>query len=769
MRDQVPLGQVAVRLMPDESVLAAVGDVAAALSRTAGTDFIARLRAIPAPDGYAPLAAFRDLGLNLSFDSAALELVAVIDPEQRISRTVGLGFANSDNPLQPDDSTPFSLLIAYQASLDWVHNGLLAGLRGPRIDTRINGRIGRAVSFETDLTYDREATRAFSRFGSRLIYDRPESLLRFTLGDQVPLGVGFQDPAEIGGIGAARLLGAFRSDRSFTATTGRRITLREPATVTLVVNGVPSRTLRLGPGTFDLTDLPLAPGANAVELVIENDASNRQVVAFDFFQDIELLAPGVDEFSAQLGVRSEHVDAVRRYDTREPVLSGFYRRGVTPQLTLGANIQASQRVQMVGADAAVGTPLGLLFVEGAWSRNREWGQGTALRAQFRHASPLQQLQGSRRIDVSAEYRSRRFGGIESIIPYNPVDILASVRFGQPVTDRLAFGVSLDFTSFRDGREDRWSAVTNATYRLNPRTTVSAFAGYDNDRGLAFGASILMRIGRSHVASARYDSRTEEASVGWAYSPTRLLDTVAASAQLTRGLYDTGFNGTATWRTNRGDFELAHRAAWVNGGGVGEQVTSLRTRGTIAYAGGRVAIGRYLTDAFAIVDRHPSLGNAQVTIGTRGTGLVEARTGALGPALVSASSYSPRTIYYDVPEGQAAYDLGSSNFTIYPWLHAGHRLTVGTDYHITATGTLLDDRGDPVALVAGRAVRIGVPGAATVEVFTNRVGRLSISGLAPGRWQITAGRYRYDVDVAETPDALVNLGSIRPSAAVENGP
>ena len=769
MRDDVPLGQVAVRLNPDGTVLASVGDVATALGRATSATFIARLRAITSADGYAPLEAFRDVGLVLTFDQAALELVAAIDPEQRALRTVGLGFARDDNPLQPDDSSPFALLVAYQASLDWVHSGLDRGLRGPRIDTRINGRIARTVGFETDLTYDPEAERTLSRFGSRLIYDRPESLMRYTVGDQIPVGVGFQEPVEIGGIGAARLLGAFRSDRSFTATTGRRITLREPATVTLVVNGVPSRTIRLGPGSYDLTDLPLAPGANAVELVIENDAGNRQVVAFDFFQDIELLTPGIDEFSVQLGLRSEYLDAVRRYDTSAPVVSGFYRRGITDQLTLGANMQASERVQMAGVDAAFGTRIGLFFIEGAFSHNRDFGSGTAVRAQFRHASPMQQIQGSRRIDVSVEHRSERFGGIESFLPYNAIDWLASVRFGQPVTDRLALGISFDLTSFRDAREDRWAAVANATYRVNPRTTASAFAGYDSLRGLAFGASVVMRIGRAHVASARYDSRTEEASLGYAYNPLRLLDTVAVNSQLTRGPFDTAFNGTATWRTNRGDLELAHRAAWYNGGGIAEQVTSLRARGAIAFAGGRLAVGRYLTDAFAIVDAHPSLGDAQVTVGSRGAASVEARTGTLGPALVSASSYSPRTIFYDVPEGRVGYDLGSSNFSIYPWLHSGHRLTVGTDYYITATGTLLDDRGDPVALVAGRGVRVGVAGAPTVEVFTNRAGRLSISGLAPGNWQITAGRYRYDIRVEDTPDALLNLGPIRPSAIIETGP
>lgn len=767
LRDRVPMGQVAIRISPEDHVSVSVTDVAAAVSRSVTPQYVERLKATPTTDGFAPIEAFAASGFPLAFDSGTLELSLVMDPSMRPEQSVNFGFANDQSEILPDVGEPFSLFVNYQASIDFVEKGLDKGLKKPRVNFEVNGRMFNLLSFENELSYDGEALQnKFSRFGSRMIYDRPGSLLRFTVGDLLPITTSYQDSVDVLGLGVSKLPSAFRPDRLFTATAGRRITLREAANVTLIVNGIPSRTIRLQPGSFSLQDLPLVGGANRVDLLIEDDAGGRQTVSFDFFDDVDLLADGVDEFDANVGFRSFYDNGKRDYFFERPVFSGFYRRGITSQFTLGANAQLAEKAQQAGLRGDLGTPVGLFSLEGAFSRHDDFGSGHAIRLQYRYSRPIENLAGVRRVDVLVEKRSRDFAGIETMRPSNPYSWSINARYSQPINFRLTAGFSGEYRTGRGGNVDRYAFRANATYRVRDNISLTASAGYERGSGVVVGATLFWRLGRSDTITAQYDSRYDDTSASYFHSPTRLLDTVAYGVEARRTDGNLSMNGTATWRTNRGDLEIAHRAG-IDGDT--DQTTSLRARGTIALAGDKVAAGRYLTDSFAIVSAHPSLDGAKVYVGGRIADNAEARADALGPALVPVSSYSKRTVFYNVPDAPAGYDLGSGTSDIYPWLHSGKKITVGSDYFVTIFGNLLNDRGEPVPLVEGTATKIGDPNAPTVPIFTNREGRLGASGLGKGQWQIKAGPYTYIVDIKPEDGAYIDFKALRPVAPGEVKP
>lgn len=774
LRDRFPIGQVAIRITPDDQVLVSAGDLVAALERVATPAVVELVRAQALENGFVPISLLQNAGLVINYDPGLLELALDLAVTSRLTRNINLGFQYRQEDVQPDFSERFALSISYRAGLDYVHtsNGGLTGLRAPRIDLDVNGRIGRLFSFENELTYDGDAPVEFVRRSSRLIYDLPTASMRFTAGDQLPSQAGFQDAVEVLGIGAARLLSTFRPDRVVTAASSRTITLSETSTVTVVVNGIPTRTLRLDGGVYDLSDLPLTSGANDVELIVENDAGGRRVVSFDFFEDFELLAPGLDEFEVQVGIRSRFEGFERRYLKDEQIITGFYRRGITPQFTAGANFQATERAQQVGFEGTWGTRLGLFSLETSFSNIDGFGFGHAQRLQYRYSTPLQQLQGQRRFDIGVEHRSREFGGLETLIPRNLTAWRLTARYAQPITRLLSATIGADYAINRDNLRDRYSIRSSINWSVTPLTVLTASAGYDRRDGFIFGVSLIHRFGRSSTATAQYDSAENTASLTYNRTPFQTLDAVAISAQLTRTSNDIGFNGTATYRSNRGDLEIAHRATYDRGSNdISNQVTSLRARGSIAFAGGRVAIGRYLTDAFAIVSAHPSLGSAPVSapifVGDRLSGRTIARTGALGPALVPLSSYSHQRIVFEVPEAPDGYDLGAGNFVVYPYLNSGYQFVVGSEYNVTILGTLLDERGQPLPLLAGTARRINDPDSPAVGVFTNRAGRFGASGLAPGRWRMSFAEGRYfDIEITESQGSLVNFGSIRPTGRQE---
>ena len=119
--------------------------------------------------------------------------------------------------------------------------------------------------------------------------------------------------------------------------------------------------------------------------------------------------------------------------------------------------------------------------------------------------------------------------------------------------------------------------------------------------------------------------------------------------------------------------------------------------------------------------------------------------------------------YDVADLPLGYDLGSGLFQLQPRLHSGYALTVGSAYNVTASGVMLDERGQPVSLRTARATSLDDADAPEAEVITNRTGRFAVSGLSAGRWRITlVGQPALVYDIVIPDTTLFRAGEIRPS-------
>jgi outer membrane usher protein len=132
-----------------------------------------------------------------------------------------------------------------------------------------------------------------------------------------------------------------------------------------------------------------------------------------------------------------------------------------------------------------------------------------------------------------------------------------------------------------------------------------------------------------------------------------------------------------------------------------------------------------------------------------------------------SPYAPSRVAYDVDKLPVGYDLGAGTFDLQPAYKSGYKLTVGSDYTVTGFGTLLDDKGEPVALLTGTAVQEGGDAGHKVSVFTNRSGRFGMQGLRPGRWLLdmaTEPVTRYVLDIPKDAVGLVKLETLRPAKA-----
>lgn len=766
VREIGPLGQAEVRITPDDRVFVSAADIARALSRGASEATVAAVQATAGADGFVEIEALRNAGVNLTFDRAAIEIVVALDAEARLRRSIPLGFETLSDPPLADTSEPVAIALSYQASLDYEHVGPDEGWQSPRVNLDLNGRI-KPFAFENQFTYDGDLDDPFRRQASRLIFDQPFQSLRWTGGDQVPTPTSFQNAVDVAGLGLSRLAQTYESGRSLAATTSRSLTLRAPAVVEIYVNGLPVRTVELPAGVYDLTDLPLTSGANSVQIVVQDEAGDRQIINFDFFSDFELLAPGLSEFDFQAGVRAPFINGEREYED-EPVATGFYRRGLTEQLTGGFNFQIAELAQQVGIEALWGTPAGLFSFDVAGSNIDGLGGGYAARAQYRYTQDMFELRGVRRFDVSVEHRSRDFGSIEDIIPINRFSWIVSARYAQPIRDDMTITAGADYSRSRDNfSEDRYGGSVGLNWRYDNRTSINGRISYisetfgDRDE-FSLGVTAVRRFGVAGSVNASLETRDERYQIGVARAPIRPLNDIGYSAQLIHTRDNVGLDGVLTYFGNRGDIGLAHQTTFDPDGEILAQTTSTRVAGSMVLAGNRATFGRRVGNAFAIVKGHPTLQGADIQVGGRFTDDVIARSGPLGPALVPLGAYSRQTVIYDAPDAPTGYDLGEGAFELYPWLHAGFNLTVGSAYNVTAVGNLLDREGQPLILKSGVARSLTDPDAPPQQLFTNRTGRFGVSGLSAGRWRLSfVGGLAYDLDITPAQGALVQAGVLRP--------
>jgi outer membrane usher protein len=232
------------------------------------------------------------------------------------------------------------------------------------------------------------------------------------------------------------------------------------------------------------------------------------------------------------------------------------------------------------------------------------------------------------------------------------------------------------------------------------------------------------------------------------------------------------NATAAYYGNRAQVRLIDNSGFdgLAYSGInlkpGPQTTSLQVGTAIAFADGHLTIGAPVTgDAFAIIYPHETIADKEITVGDNDN--IRAIANGWGPALVTTVPvYSPSTISVDADDLPIGYSLGSATFDTFAPFKAGYALEVGSDYSVSAYGTLHFADDKPIALVSGVARSVEHP-QKSVTIFTNAAGRFGGDGLAAGRWII-------EMDTEDAPttfllkippgtEGLFKAGTLHPEA------
>jgi outer membrane usher protein len=748
-------GEIPVTMTPDGALLLNPQDVAAALAEEADAKTNAALAALgTAPH---PLGTFGD-GVSVTLDQATQELAAELAAGSRPPRSVRL--------TAPDVAVPEAELekqAKVSAYLNLFPNIEMAH-RDPGGETGLQDIVGatdgavrlfgeKGFTIEGSGSFAGNAEHPFVRIDTRLVYDRPERLMRFTAGDLNYAVDGFQESLPMGGVSVSSEFG-LQPNRIFRPTGRRSVLVERESDVDVYVNGAPLKTLSLKPGRYELSDFPYALGNNDVEIVVKDRSGREERLRFGDYQDFDLLAPAAGEYSYNFGALSTPDGADIAYDTEDVAFSGFHRLGVTDALTLSANAQGTKDVQGGGGGALLGTKFGLFGTDSAVSRSEAHGSGVATSFRYRYLTPERRRADDateRRLwgvsnmsyEMRATYYSARYVGLSDV----PGTAAWSVNpsFSASVTEDGSLFVSAEYDKMRKGGDAR-GATFGAVRKLRDGLSLQGQIRYYDDGAatsdggeVAVFLSVVYRPGERGSVTASYNTDRRQTALDYDYSGGDKVGALEGEAGIAYGEADgdadiragidyIGNRYEANFRTDTDMQEFdTGSVRWRS---------NLRLGTALVFADGAASMGRPVFDSFAIVRKHRTAKDAEILIDADKDGY-RAKTDRMGPAVVpDLFPYYPNAIRTEALNLPAGYDVGKGKYDVLPSYKSGYKLEFGSAYAVTVIGRLDEASARRVGTAAGRIHRPdGDPSFVPVLTFVNAKGRFAAGGLRPGRHEI----------------------------------
>lgn len=729
----------------------------------------AQLEASADEAGFLSLELLQQVGLTAIFDQSQLALYLTVPPALRRTNVVdALGV-----PPEAANALPISKVSGYVNVLggnDMIWAGRDPTGRQPlrlALDGALNV-MGWVLEGKTDVLEAGDP--GFQRGDVRLVRDDPANALRYIAGDiTVPVSGAFQALVPLGGISVSRnfSLQPYR----ITRPTGEfSFFLERPSQVEIYINGARVQQLRLDAGPQDIRSLSLATGSNDIQLIITDDLGQVQRLDFRTALAGNLLAPGLQQFSYNLGFPSSTALSQRQYDWSQPQLALAHRWGATRTRTLGGYLQATPSFQMVEADGIWASALGNWGGDVALSHRGEVGLGVAARLQYERPTKAEDV-AQRSFRVTAEYRDDRFTTLTSLDP-SPDWLQISASYGQRLFDSTSLNLGGSY-SFGRTQPNTYSLNLGISQSFSHGLSGNINANYSrtpqnqDEMRVFVGLSWLLLLPerRQSLSFNTRLSNTSRASnqLQWRRSPAQPLMAPGWSLSLNQNGDQYGVLGEMSYTDYR--FDLKLNQAWDSSFNAADDTTTTHatrlTFGTaLVFADGRFGWSRPITNSFALVVPRDRWRGQRIGVNPSGSGYGAVVNG-FGPAVIpDLQPYYVSRLRLEALEAPLGYDLGPSEWVVWPSYRSGTLILAGTDATAFARGVLVDANGDPLGLQGGEVVSLSDATWPTQGFFTNRVGRFALMGLSPGRYEIRLrDRAPLEFEIAPDQSGLVDLNTL----------
>ena len=723
--------------------------------------------------------ALQTVGIQAQYSSQSITLDISIPLTLRQIQTLKIDSRGAEHALMATDSaiTPeyWSLITNGRLTLSQTTNTGAAATHTGRLQLDGAQRAGSWVLENVGSLPIGQSSGSSSREITRLVRDWPQHAIRLVMGDI----------SSVARSGVASIpMGGLQISRRFNLSPGlnpqsqpsQSLALPNGGSVDVKTNGFVSRTLHLAPGVYNLQDIPVFTGANAVELVVVEPGGKKSVHQFDYFFDSALLAKEFAEYDFSIGHPRQIGLNGQYYVGDQTVVAGSWRQGITNDTTLGAAIQYRSRphtnVLLAQVDALWATRWGTVSGFVAQSKHPLFS-GHSYSLQWRMQSAVENTAARAPLNWSAIAQLTRTGAGFASLSADTASI-ASREVGVRIAAVTAAGLSTSLSASM--RTSDTAATESRAFAINARKNLSP------------NWSAEISVGRQKIALVHSQYATVSLRYSGEKSPAggSLRTSMSYQSQehiLRTDVEATGINtvagADATWRFSAGasngaqGTEMSLRTAletsraqwsaqWVETSNSLGKTRFLEADLGMAFIASPKgwAFAKPVADSAAQIMPREGYGNLSIYVDPSLDRSAASSDYFGAPVLTDLIGYVPREIQLDVANLPPGRSLGVDRPLLRPTYRSVSVVPLGSNANVQLSGVLLNPQGIAYGLVALRLT--AQDSGNTVDLFTSRRGRFTSPSLPPGLYWLTIPGEAAPLRVVTiTPDqtGLVDVGIV----------
>jgi outer membrane usher protein len=624
------------------------------------------------------------------------------------------------------------------------------------------------VAFENQMQYlSTRQENKWARQGTRAIFDRPNRMQRFEVGDvNFPI-VGYQQSFQIGGISFYRDF-SLNPYRVVNPTSSFEYRLDSRSLVKTYVNNILLKTEYMNAGSYSVKDIPLNNGVNRIVIEVVDEFGATKTFTFNESGSLDLLAKGISRYALSTGYYAYDKDGNKEYEyERGPITSGFYQHGFNKHWTLSAYAQGNKKYTMLGTNHIFASRFGNFSFDVAGNKN-DYNTGAVTQATYQLNLFGAYWYDSHTLTTKLEYRTKYFNEVEVAASFkNRFDVTVTSSYGVPLFERfnVALGGTYQHPTFVENARLAYNG--SLTTKIFESSSLTAYAGRSRDEFKTWSNQIYfffnMTFGESSTfASAFYDkeSQTKRLTVirdtGVKYNDLKVSASVDDNAQSKNGSLDLQYN------TVLADVGVREDVTKNDGQSEGTK-TSIRFLSSFAFVhngdDSAFSIGRPISNSFVIFKPNSDWKGQTFGVQTS-SGVNDAGTGLFGEAVVSGlTPYQYRRLQLDPSRLEPGYILGQESFVVYPRKGSGHLFVIGKSGLLVLKGRILNKSQVPLALKVGFWTSLS---GKSTPFFTDREGEFFIEGVeaSVGTIQIDDENFRPTrLDLRREKQGIVEIGNI----------
>ncbi|TMP42896.1 pilus assembly protein PapC [Pseudoalteromonas citrea] len=721
--------------------------------------------------GDAPISveAYADQGIVLKMQAQDLTIDMTL--EERAMATDSLTYGNQKHFDRPKGESNWAMLNNFnlnhersnnyhdhRSQLEWLMNANIGG--------------GTGVNMQSSLFWEKGNNQVSDvyRGDIALFYDKPEAPLRFTLGDTQINSTGHLASAQLGGFSIEKAYARLQPQRRTSPSNSQQFVLPRAANLEIYINDFLISRIRLKAGRYDLSDLPLTSGVNNIQVIATYANGDTEEFYFTTHYNARLLAKGLSDYAFTLGRLSSIEQGDYKYDD-DVFVSGNYEYGLTDRFTLGVNGAAHPTGHVVGSIATINSYVGNLSLRYSQSKVNHAQSGNIYSIESEHSIFGHGNFGSPNLRLGYEVRQDFTN-----TPWQEFSTISSSKrafadYSYFLNEHVDFNLSASHDRGRDNiTTDNASIELNVRYEdVRVRTGFSHINSTDtrvvseNQFFLNFTWNHYNRRS-NHRARAQYSSRDKVASASYAKTNNNFVNDYGYEVRAEKG---SDFRQEQLDASYTGAFIRADVSAtnYTRDQQQADSRSSINISTSLGVADGYFGMGATTTAPFAVITKHKTLKNADVLVNVDRQGRAQTKTTQHMGALVElGTGYTSSQLNIDVPEAPLGYDWGPGMYVLVGGAATGHHIQIGSELSYTAIGSLIDDKGMPIAMKRGRVFKkhglnSNDKAESAIAIFTNRTGRFVVEGISVGNYVVEINGMTGQFNVSDTEQRFIRVGTL----------